>query len=253
MNTQTQASGKEGAFMHSYSRSGALDTPQLRARRKFQLALAVLVNLALVLMEGWANLALWQQHPVFKDLVIFYTHQSNFLALIASALFVLFGTVALFRDGRIPRLVKLFRFMCAVQLYITFIVVLVGLGPMTALAGGNLFAMYGGPMFVMHLMGPLVSLFSFVFLEGTPRLHLGDAFLAIQYTWIYSIVMVILNAVGKVEGPYPFLQVDVNPWWVSLLYAVVMIPGGLLTAFCGKWLNNGIACRLAGETADFHD
>ena len=40
MNTHTQASGKEGAFMHSYSRSGALDTPQLRARRKVQLALA---------------------------------------------------------------------------------------------------------------------------------------------------------------------------------------------------------------------
>lgn len=245
MNTTT--TGGDGSFLHSYSRSGPLETPQLRARRKAQLALAVLVNLALVLMEGWANLALWQQHPVFKDLIPFYTHQSNFLALIASALFVLVGTVALFRDGRIPRLLKLFRFMVTLQLYITFIVVLVGLGPMTALAGGNLFAMYGGPMFVMHLMGPIVSLFSFVFLEGTPRLHLSDAFLAIQYTWIYSIIMVILNAVDKVEGPYPFLMVDVNPWWVSLLYAVVMIPGGLFTAFCGKWLNNGIACRIAGE------
>ena len=247
MQIETRPTGGDGAFMNSYSRSGAIDTPQLRARRKLQLALAVLANLAIVLMEAWANLALWNQHPVFKDLVIFYTHQSNFLALIASALFVLFGTVALFRDGRIPRLVKVFRLMCAVQLYITFIVVLVGLGPMTALAGGDLFAMYGGPMFVMHLMGPIVSLVSFVLLEGTPRLTLGDAFLAIQYTWIYSIVMVILNAVGKVDGPYPFLMVDVNPWWVSLLYAIVMIPGGLLTAFCGKWLNNGIACRIAGE------
>lgn len=246
MNTNTRTGG-EGTFMNSYSRSGLTDTPQRKARRKVQLALAVLVNLALVLMEGWANLALWQQHPVFKDLAIFYTHQSNFLALIASALFVLVGTVALFRDGRIPRLLKVFRLMCTVQLYITFIVVLVGLAPMSLFAGGDLFAMYGGPMFVMHLMGPIVSLVSFVFLEGTPRLTLGDAFLAIQYTWIYSIVMVILNAVGKVEGPYPFLMVDVNPWWVSLLYAVVMIPGGLLTAFCGKWLNNGIACRIAGE------
>lgn len=246
MQTETRTT-EGGAFMNSYSRSGPLDTPQLRARRKFQLALAVLANLAIVLMEAWANLALWNQHPVFKDLVIFYTHQSNFLALIASALFVLFGTAALFRDGRIPRLIKVFRLMCAVQLYITFLVVLVGLAPMSLFAGGDLFSMYGGPMFVMHLMGPIVSLVSFVFLEGTPRLTLADAYLAIQYTWIYSIIMVILNAVGKVDGPYPFLMVDVNPWWVSLLYAVVMIPGGLLTAFCGKWLNNGIACRIAGE------
>lgn len=246
MNTNTRTGG-EGTFMNSYSRSGPIDTPQLKARRKLQLAFAVLLNLAIVLMEGWANLALWQQQPVFKDLALFYTHQSNFLAMIASALFVLVGTVALFRDGRIPRPLKGFRLMCAVQLYITFIVVLVGLAPMNAFAGGSLYAMYGGPMFVMHLMAPIVSLVSFVFFEGTPRLTLGDAFLAIQYTWLYSLVMVILNAAGTVDGPYPFLMVDVNPWWVTLLYAVVMIPGGLLTAFCGKWLNNGIACRIAGE------
>ena len=172
MNSPTKGSGTEGAFVNSYSRPGnhahlpASQDPN-RARRKVQLALAVLANLAIVLMEAWANLALWQQHPIFKDLVIFYTHQSNFLALIASALFVLFGTVALFRDGRIPRLLKVFRLMCAVQLYITFLVVLVGLGPMTALAGGDLFAMYGGPMFVMHLMGPIVSLFSFVLRRTT--------------------------------------------------------------------------------------
>lgn len=239
-----------GQFAHSYSREAyaALLPDTHKARRKVQLALAILCNAALAIMEFIASWQLWQQHPVFGDLAIFYTHQSNVLALLSAVLFVAVGTVALFRDGRIPHGLKVFRLMCTVQLYITFIVVLAGLAPMNVLAGGNLYAMYGGPMFVMHLMGPIVSLVSFVFLEGTPRLTVGDSWLAIQYTWLYSIVMVILNAVGKVEGPYPFLMVDVNPWWMTLLYAVVMLPGGYFVALCGKWLNNGVACRIAGET-----
>ena len=97
MQTETRTTGGDGAFMNSYSRSGAIDTPQLRARRKLQLALAVLANLAIVLMEAWANLALWNQHPVFKDLIILcneriwlYTkrQQPNVLSIRASCSFV---------------------------------------------------------------------------------------------------------------------------------------------------------------------
>lgn len=219
----------------------------LRGRRKVQLGIAVLLNLVLVVIEVFANLALWRQHPVFRDLVIWYTHQSNFLALLSSALFILVGMVALFRDGRMPRALKVFRLLCTVQLYITFIVVLVGLAPMSVLSGGSFTAMYAGPMFTMHLMAPLLSLLSFVFFEGSPRLTMGDALIGISYTWVYSLVMVVLNAEGILDGPYPFLQVDTNPWWMTLLYFLVMIPGGFLVSACGKWLNNGVACRIAGE------
>ena len=251
----TQTPSGEGRFANSYSRYGkggyiAAESDRNRTRRKIQLAAAIVLNLVLVVMEVWANLSLWQQHPVFRDLAIFYTHQSNFIALITSVFFVLAGVPKLFGDGRMPHVIKFFRLMSTVMLYITFIVVLVGLGPMSILAGGDLFSMYGGPMFVMHLMGPIVSLVSFVFFEGTPRVGLGDALLAVQYNYLYTIVMVILNAVGKVEGPYPFLMVDTNPVWLSIFYAAVMLPGAFLVALCGKWLNNGIACRLAGETDD---
>ena len=243
---------EEGRFSHSYSRgAGQNALPDTnRGRRKAQLALAVLFNALIVVMECIATTQLWHEHPVFRDQIIFYTNQSNFLALLGSALFVLFGIRALLGDARLPHGIKVFRLMCTVQLYITFIVVLAALLPMNLAAGGNLMAMYGGSMLVMHLLAPLVSLVSFVFLEGTPRLTLGDTWIAIQYTWIYSVVMVILNAAGKVDGPYPFLQVDVNPWWLNLLYAVVLLPGGYLVSLCGKWLNNGIACRLVGERAD---
>lgn len=236
----------EGSFIHSYSRPARPDTGA--GRRKVLLALAILCNLALVVMECIAFRMLWQVDPTFSHQVIFYTNQSNFLTLIGSAIFVLTGTVALFRDGRIPHGLHVFRLMCTVQLYITFIVILYGFLGMVWTAGPDAYAaMYGGSMFIMHLLAPLVSLLSFVCFEGEPLLTLGDSFLAVLYNYGYSLVMVILNAVGKVDGPYPFLQVDENPWYVNLLYAVIMLPGAYLVSLCGKWLSNGIAGRLSGE------
>lgn len=239
----------DGRFQNSYSKGyGDPALPDTHAKqRKTQLVFALLCNLCIVIMECIAFPMLWKEHPIFAHQAVFYTNQSNALALLCSALFVIFGIKALIGDGHMPHFIKVFRLMCTVQLYITFLVVAVMLVPMGLAHGANLIAMYGGSMFVMHLMAPLVSLLSFVFLEGSPRLTLRDTGTAITYTYLYSIIMIILNAAGKVEGPYPFLMVDVNPWWMSLLYAVTMLPGAYLVSLCGKWLNNGIACRLVGE------
>ena len=238
----------EGQFSHSYSSHGRPWPDVDRPRRKALLAFAVLCNLALVLMECIAFAALWRAHPVFRDQVIFYTNLSNFLTLLCSALFVLSGTASLFGDGRMPHGIEVFRLVCTVQLYITWLVIFVGAVPLFFSSGpGSLAAMYGGSMFVMHFLAPVVSLVSFVFLEGTPRLTRRDAFLGVLPTYLYTLVLVPLNAFGVVEGPYPFLQVDTNPLWLSLVYAVLFLPGDYLVSLCGKWLHNGIACRIAGE------
>ena len=236
----------DGTFSHSYAPPARPDTGA--GRRKLLLVPAILCNLAIVIMECIAFRMLWQVDSTFSHQVIFYTNQSNFFALICSALFVLIGTAALFRDGRIPHGLHVFRLMCSVMLYNTFIVILYGFVATVYTAGPGAFAaMYGGSMFVMHLLAPLVSVASLLFFEGEPLLTLGDTVTAVLYTYLYSIVMVILNAAGKVDGPYPFLQVDVNPWYVSLLYAVILLPGAYLVSLCGKWLSNGIAGRLSGE------
>lgn len=223
-------------------------------RRKGLLGGAIFINLLLVIMEGIAFPMLWHEHPHFWRQAQFYTNQSNLLTLIGSALFVVIGLVSLIKkDGRIPHWLKVFRLVCNVQLYITFLVVLVGFLPYALANGGSLAAMYGGSMFVMHLAAPLLSLFSFLFLEGTPRLTWLDTLWGVLYTYIYTLYMVPLNALGIVEGPYPFLMVDTNPLWLSAVYAVTLLPGAYLVSLFGKLLNNGIACNLAGERREPKD
>ena len=234
----------EGAFSHSYSRP---KPPSLGTAGKIQLALAILANMALVIMECIAFPLLWQDCPDLKTLSIFYTHWSNLLTLIISALFVLVGVPALFRDGRMPHWLKVWRLICTLQLYITWLVVAVGFVSMVPTGTADVGAMYGRSMLVMHLLAPIVSLISFLFLEGTPRLTWLDTLWGVLPTYLYTAILVPLNAAGVVDGPYDFLRVRQNPLWLSLVFLVTLLPGDWLVAVCGKLLNNGIACRISGE------
>ena len=233
----------EGTFSNSYSRPGPT---ALGTRGKVQLALAILCNLAIVIMECIAFRLLWVDCPSLKALSIFYTNWSNFFALVFSALFVLIGVPALFRDGRMPHWLKVWRLVVTLQLYVTWLVVFVGFVSMLPTGAVSFAAMYGRSMFVMHLLAPIFSLVSFLFLEGTPRLTWGDAFKAIIPTLIYTAILVPLNFRGIVDGPYDFLRVRQNPTWLNFVYAVTLLPGDYLVAVVGKFLNDVIACRIAG-------
>ena len=234
----------EGMFSHSYAKPAPSALP---TRGKVQLALAILANLAIVIMECIAFRLLWQDCPDLKALSVFYTHWSNLIALFASLFFVLAGVPALFRDGRMPHWVKFLRLIATLQLYITWLVVAVGFAAMLPTGTASVGAMYGRSMFVMHLAAPIVSLISFLFLEGTPRLSWADTLFSVLPTLIYSIILVTLNAKGIVDGPYDFLRVRANPTWLNVVYGVTLIPADCMVAVIGKVLNDWIACRIAGD------
>lgn len=50
--------------------------------------------------------------------------------------------------------------------------------------------------------------------------------LAIIPTILYAVVLIILNAVGAVVGPYPFLMVRNQPIWASILWFVLIVGMG---------------------------
>ena len=50
-------------------------------------------------------------------------------------------------------------------------------------------------------------------------------------TVIYAVVVVILNILKLLEGPYPFLYVYKQPWYISLVWAVGIVGANLLCAF----------------------
>ena len=66
-----------------------------------------------------------------------------------------------------------------------------------------------------------------------------DSRLAMIPTAIYMLVMVPLNYFRVVEGPYPFLKVHNQPWYMSILwfFAISLVAFGiavLLRKVCGK-------------------
>lgn len=45
------------------------------------------------------------------------------------------------------------------------------------------------------------------------------------YTLVYGIVLIFLNIIHAVNGPYPFLMVYEQPVWATLLWAITILGG----------------------------
>ena len=85
-------------------------------------------------------------------------------------------------------------------------------------------------MLYHHLLCPLAAFFGFILFEKEPPLHRRDVLLPTVLTLIYAVVLIVLNIVRVVEGPYPFLRVYAQSVWVSILWALVILGGaGLLS------------------------
>ena len=63
-----------------------------------------------------------------------------------------------------------------------------------------------GNMFEHHLLCPLLSLFSFMFLEDY-KLKLNNIKYPVIITTIYGFILILLNIFKVIDGPYPFLRV----------------------------------------------
>lgn len=59
--------------------------------------------------------------------------------------------------------------------------------------------------------------------EKEPHLNTKSAFTATIPTLIYAILLIILNIVGAVDGPYPFLRVMNQPLYMSFVWFIVIV------------------------------
>ena len=170
------------------------------------LLLELLVVLHAFSEEGWRTLR-------------FYTTDSNLLCGIASLLYMIKSFPQLNGEGKgvVSRyfqkkqktgvflaeekasLITLLRFISTASLMVTFVVVLLVLGP----ENGYAHEFLGGMRFYSHLICPFLSLFLFVTgEEPVPKKWIPYALYA---TLLYAIPLIILNATGQVSGPYSFL------------------------------------------------
>ena len=196
------------------------------------LLLELLVVLHAFSEEGWRTLR-------------FYTTDSNLLCGIASLLYMIKSFPQLNGEGKgvVSRyfqkkqktgvflaeekasLITLLRFISTASLMVTFVVVLLVLGP----ENGYAHEFLGGMRFYSHLICPFLSLFLFVTgEEPVPKKWIPYALYA---TLLYAIPLIILNATGQVSGPYSFLKIREQRLGKTMFWIVTLLSGNAVLAW----------------------
>ena len=191
--------------------------------KKKKASASFILSLVIIAMEVAAMIMAYGElkFSMFR----YYTEDSNIFLLVATALWLFFEGRYL-RDGvAIPDWVRVVKYAATCTTTVTLMVVLTVLAPMEHDYAGLLFS---GSMLFVHTLCPLFALWSFLAFEGEPKLHRGDVSFALIPTVLYALVAIVLNVVDVWHGPYPFLLVHEQPFWLSFLWCA--------TILCGAWV-----------------
>ena len=158
---------------------------------------------------------------------IYYTQWSNLLLLIATVVHLYF----LLRK-KMPAWVERCRYYATCLTTVTFLVTVCILIPW-----------YGHPEFFLlqsnclfqHLLCPVLAIASLPLLR---RMEKRDCKSALIPTVVYGIVMYTLNYLRVVDGPYPFMKVHEQAWYMSVVWFLVLLGMAygvavLLRKLCG--------------------
>lgn len=139
----------------------------------------------------------------------YYTVLSNLLGMVAGFIFVwsAFTGFEKFKKTR-----PLIRYYATCMLAFTLVVVFCLLVPMAVYAGMNpSFLLIEDTAPIQHIINPVLSFISFIFLEDNSDLKKGQHLKMLYLTLLYAMILIILNIVNVVSGPYPFFQVHDYP------------------------------------------
>ena len=119
-------------------------------------------------------------------ILIFYTQLSNLVTTVSALLLVVLGQSVW---------VTTLRYLSTCMLVMTFFVTTCVLIPM---GGDPKKLLWSGNGLYHHVLCPILSTISYVFAE----LHSGMIWLPVIVTLVYGLVMLYLNGIRKVDGPY---------------------------------------------------
>ena len=188
----------------------------------------IIINLLIVILEIIGFVL------VFKELGItsleYYTEDSNLLLLLSSIIIL----IHISKNKELPLWFKSFRYIAIVSTTLTLIIVLTVLSWTTDF--GLYYLLFHESMLYHHTLCPVLAILSFVFVERYDNLHTIHG---LYFTAVYGIIMIILNALKIVEGPYPFLLVHNQPIihsiiWTALIFAITYAIALILKKINGK-------------------
>ena len=187
--------------------------------------LALIINIIILLAELFAfGRTLLTEHSIAVE---YYTNDSNILVLISSLLFIIFYK-------KEKEFVKDIRFIATACLTVTFLVVIFILCPMYNFNYKLL--MFTDNFFIFHTLVPILSIFSYIVLEDRSKKN----YLCLLFTILYSIILVVLNIVNVVKGPYPFLMVTTQKPLETIFWGLLIISGSYVISLLLNILNKKI-------------
>lgn len=140
-------------------------------------------------------------------ILVFYTQLSNLVTTVSALLLVVLGQ---------PMWVTALRYLSTCMLAMTFFVTTCVLIPM---GGDPKKLLWSGNGLYHHVLCPILSTISYVFAER----HSGLIWLPVVITLVYGLVMLYLNGVRKVDGPYPFFRVHHQSVMATVLWMAVLM------------------------------
>ena len=186
------------------------------------------INLMMVILEILGFIL------VFKEMGLtsleYYTEDSNLLLLISSLMLSIF----LLTNKELPSWFKSLRYVSIVSTTLTLIIVLTVLSWTTDF--GLYHLLFGGSMLYHHTLCPILAIISFV-IEKYDNLNVIHG---LYFTIIYAIIMIILNILKIVEGPYPFLLVYNQPVIHSVIWTIVILAITYAIALVLKKVNGKV-------------
>lgn len=165
----------------------------------------------------------WTMGQFMLESFIYYTILSNLFALIVSIIYFYYSY-----QKKIPKVINILRLSSVLSLAVTFLVSLFILLPSFDF---NFKLMYGGMNLFLHFVCPVLLLVIYLIYDKKNKLTKKDIMLANMLTFVYGAVMVPLNILKVVEGPYPFLMVYKQSIFMIIIWLIVIVGGTTLLGF----------------------
>lgn len=182
-------------------------------KRNVSIALSIII----IILEIIALIVCYNS---FGINLAYYTIDSNIFLLISTILYLI--TI-----NNVPKIVQLLKYSSTLSVFITFLVVVFVLYPMYDF--NFQFMFLDGPNLYMHVLCPLLAVISFIFFDSNEiENSLKNNLRSLYFTIIYAIILISLNILNVVSGPYPFLKVNQQSPLMSVFWIVLILGGALI-------------------------
>ena len=186
---------------------------------RIRLALMLLLDILMIAAEVDALFYYWKARGV--RMFIYYTQDSNILALITCIVCAILGIIGLVRGYRLPGWTRKLRFCASGCLMLTMIVAAFVIVPVDKKRTYANF-MFSGKYLWLHTICPVI-MFVQLYLHEGPRLGERHAITTLLPTVIYGGILLFLNAKGVCSGPYHFLKVRGQEMYITVMGCIAVL------------------------------